>query len=171
MRKITLLSLAALLAFAASACGSSGSPGASSTGLSAGTVQGQATITVVPGTDEIDLCNVSTYTAGTKVAASDVDWSGVASRGFSVANGFTWEGNIVAPGFSCTLAGKKFRFTSGSGGTFTIAGASPGKYALVVFLNGQRPPARLVPGTNGALLTIDLPSDQGVDVGSITASQ
>jgi len=169
MRKITLLSLAALLAFAASACGSSGSPGSSSTGLSAGTVQGQAIITVGSGADEIDLCNVSTYTAGTAVAASDVNWSGVVSRGYSSANGFTWEGNIVAPGFSCTLAGKKFRFTSGSGGTFTIAGASPGRYALVVFLSDQT--ARLVLGTNGALLTIDLPSDQGVGVGSITVSQ
>jgi hypothetical protein len=93
----------------------------------------------------------------------------VASHGYSVANGFTWEGNVVAPGFSCTLAGKKFRFTSGSGGTFTIAGASPGRYALVVFLSNQT--ARLVLGTNGALLTIDLPSEQGVGVGSITVSQ
>ena len=159
--------MAAALVLGLAACGSSGSSVAPSA-PAAGTVTGEASITKATGLDEIYVCAVSAYTAGTTVAAADVDWSGIASHSFSSKTGFDYQGDVRAPGFACTLSGPKFKFGNSSDGSaqaFTITGFAPGRHALVVTL-GQT--ARLVSGDDGVPVTVELSADHGADVGSVT---
>ena len=160
MKGTGLLSIVAVLAVGLSACAS----------VAAGTVKGQAVITTAIGGDQIELCSIlpGTYSGG----MPDVDWSNVTSQGWSAADGFDWRGGVVGrqgSSFRCILYGNRARFTTGSGGPFTITGAAAGTYALAVFMTDQS--GRLVSGSDGTLLTIDLPADHGADVGSITVSK
>jgi hypothetical protein len=180
MRTFFVPSMAAALVFGLAACGSSGSsvapsavasPAVASPALAAGTVTGQVSIPTGSGLPEIYLCTVSTNTPGTPVAAAEVDWSGIVSHGLSAKNGFDFQGNVRAPGFACTLGGLKSKLNSSAGGSaqaFTITGASPGKYALVVILADQT--GRLVSGADGVPVTVELSADRGADVGSVTVT-
>jgi hypothetical protein len=175
MRKSLLLSVTTAFTFTIAACGSSGSSGSagSSTAPPAGTVAGNVAIGHGSG-QQIYLCTLVNHLVGASGTPmpSDVDWSGIVSHGYSSKSGFSWQGVVRATGFYCTLESSfKATLSAGSGGRFTISGAAPREYALIVFLNptasNSNADARLVSGANGMLLVVDLRGNHGVDVGTV----
>ena len=170
MKRGRLITGAVVLALAIAACGSSGTSGAP--GVPKGTVQG--TVQMTNGAaSQIDLCTVSTYTAGTAVTAADVTWSGMSAQNLTSA-GLAWQGSVSAPGFACSLDPSLTKTLPSSGGEFTIAGASPGRYALVVFViaaTSSGEDGRLVIGSDGVPVTAELTADSGVDVGTVKAAK
>jgi hypothetical protein len=163
-----LIPAAVALALAITACGSSGTTAVPA--VPAGTVQGTVQLTTGDAM-QIDLCSVSTYTAGTAVTAADVTWSGLVAHELTSAGLLAWEGTVSAPGFACSLNPSLRTRLDSRGGAFTIAGASPGRYALVVFVSAPRftsgEDGRLVTGSDGEPVTAELTADRGVDVGTV----
>jgi hypothetical protein len=119
-------------------------------------------------------CQVTEFSPDTPVVAADIDWSGLTSEGWSRADGFRWQGDVHALGFTCTLdPNLKFELgtliTAGDEKPFVILDVPTGKFAIVVILTesmGDAP--QLFYGENSVPLVFDLTSEHSIDIGLLT---
>lgn len=168
MNKLLVVSITIIILFTATSCGSSSSAPA------AGTVEGKVHFNSKYFSASVHPCKVTEFSSGTSVVATDIDWSGIVSEGWSAAEGFQWQGEMRATGFTCTLDPKlKFelgkQIVAGDEKSFSILNVPSGKYALVVILTkpmGEAP--QLVYSENNVPKVFDLTAEHGIDIGLLT---
>jgi hypothetical protein len=168
MKKLLFLSITILVVFVIAGCGSSPSAPA------AGTIEGRIHFNNASPYASIHPCQVSEYSPGAPINEASVDSSGIASEGWSATEGFSWQGDVRAPGFVCTLKPDlKFKIgsnlTAGSETAFTIFNVPPGKYTfVVVYSKGKGDSVGLVYSENSVPMVIELTSEHGIDTGVLT---
>ena len=163
MKKFPFLSITILMVFAIAGCAPA-----------AGTIEGRIRFNNAVSSSSVHPCQVSEYSPGTSVDEADIDWSGLASEGWSAAEGFSWQGDVRAPGLVCTLYPElKYEFGNnlyaGDEQAFTIPNVPAGRYFLVFVLSkpmGFSP--KLVYGENGVPIVIELTAEHGIDIGLLT---